>query len=245
MFTRLQKAWDKVTELWYTPYYLGLYGSQNYNIDTETSDFDYKCIILPTLNDLVYQNKPVSISVEFEGGLIDIKDIRTYIESAVKVNVNFIEILNTDHYLWDPEIRKFFKPLLDELGNQYLRATMWMIMQKFTALKHPYPSKEYELATFWYDPKQLCHIIRLRHLMERYLRWNYSYDHQGIERDMLMSFKRWVATLDRAEELAKWEISIAEQLLLEYKKEDIYDTKYRLIEFSREIVKNNILKNAR
>lgn len=40
--------------------------------------------------------------------------------------------------------------------------------QKFHALRHPFPSKLDVIERFGYDPKQLCHIIRLALLMERY-----------------------------------------------------------------------------
>lgn len=73
------------------------------------------------------QTKPTSKIYEYQGGQIEVKDIRNYIESAVKVNVNFIELLSTP-YFYSPDmenamkLRSFFKPLLDEQGEIYLRA---------------------------------------------------------------------------------------------------------------------------
>lgn len=239
----LKWAWNKVKELWYNPYYLWLYGSQNYNLHTEKSDFDYKCIILPTLEDLVRQKKPVSETIEFEWGQIDLKDIRTYIESAVKVNVNFIEILSTDFYLWNPQLRMAFTPLLKELWNQYLRACLWMIEQKYHALEHPYPSKEYEIKTYWYDPKQLCHIVRLYLLMDRYLKWNYDYIHKWKERDWLLTLKSWSKTLEEARLLAEEYKKIAKELVDNYKWVDTYVNKRLLINISENIIIDNIRKN--
>ena len=37
-----------------------LQGSQNYGLDYEGSDIDTKCIVLPTLEDLIFNRKPVS-----------------------------------------------------------------------------------------------------------------------------------------------------------------------------------------
>lgn len=37
----------------YQVIYIGLYGSQNYNLDDELSDIDCKAIILPSLHDMV------------------------------------------------------------------------------------------------------------------------------------------------------------------------------------------------
>lgn len=40
----LQEAKEAVEKLWYEVYYIWLYGSQNYNLDTEKSDYDYLLI---------------------------------------------------------------------------------------------------------------------------------------------------------------------------------------------------------
>ncbi len=121
-------------------YYVAVYGSQNYNLDTTESDFDYKAIIIPTLEQLIQETKPFSSTYEFEGGQVDVKDIRVYIDSAVKCNINFIEILNTPFYLGGTELRKYFLPLQHELGSLYLKACYGMILEKQQALRHPYPS---------------------------------------------------------------------------------------------------------
>ncbi len=34
-----------------------LIGSQNYNLDDQHSDFDYKCFVVPTYEDIYYSNK--------------------------------------------------------------------------------------------------------------------------------------------------------------------------------------------
>ncbi len=245
MKERLERAWNKVIELWYTPYYLWLYWSQNYNLDTEESDFDYKCIILPTLDDLVNQTKPTSIIIDFEWWQIEIKDIRNYVESAVKVNVNFIEILSTPHYLWCPDIRKFFEPLLNELWTQYLRACMWMIMQKYHALERPFESKLKEIEKFWYDPKQLCHIVRLRTIMERRVcdTPSLSFTHEWDEKDCLLLLKKWHFWLDSARLIAKSNIEKAESILADYKWVDTYKTKEEMIKWSRELIIKNIRLN--
>ena len=94
---KLKEAYDELSKE-YNVFYIALYGSQNYNLQTENSDLDFKAIIIPTLEDLVNQNKPTSKVYMYDWGQIEVKDIRNYIESAVKVNVNFIELLNTEYY---------------------------------------------------------------------------------------------------------------------------------------------------
>ena len=61
----------------YKVIYIGLYGSQNYNVDDEKSDIDCKAIILPTLHDVIFR-KVTSTTIECENGSIDVKDLITF-----------------------------------------------------------------------------------------------------------------------------------------------------------------------
>jgi len=63
----------------YNVIYIGLYGSQNYNLDDEESDIDAKAIILPSLHDIIFR-KVTSKVVECEKGNIDVKDLLTEFE---------------------------------------------------------------------------------------------------------------------------------------------------------------------
>lgn len=230
-----------VQSLWYNVFYVALYGSQNYGIDTPASDFDWKAIIIPSLEDLVSQTKPVSKVYEYQWWQIEVKDIRNYIESAVKVNVNFIELLSTPYYYSNDktkarELRSYFKKLLDEQGEIYLRACMWMIIQKLHALSHPYPSKLEVLEKFGYDPKQLCHIIRLHQLMVRYTQGNYSFLHEGQERDLLMKIKAGMVSNAKAWQIANAYVLEAEGIVKRYTKPRVFRAKKSLIEFSRKVI---------
>ena len=70
----------------YDPVFISLYGSQNYNCDTKDSDHDYKAIVMPTLDDFVFNKKPVSTIVDYENGLCDVKDIRLMFHQFKKQN---------------------------------------------------------------------------------------------------------------------------------------------------------------
>lgn len=238
---RAKEVYEYVQSQWYRVFYVALYGSQNYNIDTPTSDFDWKAIIVPSLEDLVNQHKPTSKVYEYQWGQIEVKDIRNYIESAVKVNVNFIELLSTE-YFYSPDmenamkLRSFFKPLLDEQGEIYLRACRWMMEQKFHALRHPYPSKLGVLAEFGYDPKQLCHIVRLNMIMGRYSYGNYSFSHEGEERDFLINIKKWMVFNNEVDEYAAAMMLEADGYIKRYNKKPTFNAKYSLIKFSRDVI---------
>lgn len=224
----------------YNVFYIALYGSQNYGIDTEHSDLDFKAIVIPTLEDLVNQTKPVSKVIEYSWGQVEVKDIRNYIESAVKVNVNFIELLSTPYYYgFHPKIeefRSFFKPLLDEQGIIYLRACYGMVMQKVHALRHPFPSKLEVIEKFGYDPKQLCHIQRLNILMDRYTKWDYSFIHRWLQKEQLMVLKSLKFNEVEVDIIVSDNLWQAEKIILNYTKLPTFETKHKLIKFSRDLI---------
>lgn len=237
----IEECRNKCKENWHNVFYIALYGSQNYNIDTISSDYDFKAIIIPTLEDLVSQKKPVSTVYAFDWGQLEVKDIRNYIESAVKVNVNFIELLNTQffwasNYEEAEKFRSCFKPLLDEEGEIYLRACRGMVLQKFHALRHPFPSKEEVLKKHGYDPKQLCHIIRLTWLMQRYIKGDYSFFHHDVERDWLIDVKYGMYKNEQVDEIAKKYIDECDKIISSYNKIPSFNTKYELINFSRNLI---------
>ena len=76
-----------------------LFGSQNYNFSTPTSDIDAKAIYVPTYEEMVSLKEPISKVYETETGNIEIKDIRLMWKMWKKQNINFVEILFTNYYL--------------------------------------------------------------------------------------------------------------------------------------------------
>ena len=61
----------------YKVIYIGLYGSQNYNLDDEESDIDVKAIVLPDLQDII-RRKAVSTFFECENGYLDVNYLLTF-----------------------------------------------------------------------------------------------------------------------------------------------------------------------
>ena len=70
-------------------------GSQNYNLDIYTdeykSDIDTKAIVIPSLEDVVMNKKPISTThILSNNEHLDIKDIRLYFDAFKKQNINFV-----------------------------------------------------------------------------------------------------------------------------------------------------------
>ena len=154
-----------------------LYGSQNYNLDYEDSDIDLKAIVVPTINDIVFNNKPISTSIEIPDGLCDIKDIRLMVQSWRKQNVNFMELLFTEYSYVNPLFYEFFRPLLaaretivrynEKRAVDCLRG---FVYEKYYRLFKDTPSQHDEVTKYGYAAKQLVHMERLASLLEHYMK---------------------------------------------------------------------------
>lgn len=164
----------------YEVVYVALYGSQNYGLETPKSDLDFKAVVVPTLDDIVFGRRLVSTTHEFDidgvQGLVDVKDVRAMCSCWRKQNVNFIELLFTEYYYVNPIYTEEIRALrnnaeyiahLDEA--KALSCMVGMAKEKYAALFKPYPSQKEVVEKYGYAAKQLHHIHRLRALMSDYI----------------------------------------------------------------------------
>lgn len=154
-----------------------LYGSQNYNLDYEGSDIDLKAIVIPSINDIVFNNKPISTTIDIPDGLCDIKDIRLMVQSWRKQNVNFMELLFTEYSYVNPLFYEFFRPLLaaSETIVRYnekraVDCLRGFVYEKYYRLFKDTPNQHDEVAKYGYAAKQLVHMERLASLLEHYMK---------------------------------------------------------------------------
>lgn len=160
----------------YTPFATMLYGSQNYNLATPTSDVDTKAIVLPSFGNFALRQKWLSEELTMpDNSLSIVKDIRGMFGNFLKSNINFLECLYTPYVVVNPAYATFHAELAahrDFIANasplRVLHAAAGMASQKYHALEKPFESKAAVLAKFGYDPKQLCHLARLRFFMQTY-----------------------------------------------------------------------------
>ena len=195
---------------------LCLQGSQNYGLDIYTdeykSDIDTKVIIIPSLEDVVMNRKPISTTYVLPNNEhLDIKDIRLYFDNFKKQNINFLEILFTNYYLVNPKYEDLWQLLVyfrEEIAhynkNAALRCMAGMSMEKRKALCHPYPSIIDKIEKYGYDGKQLHHIIRMYNFITCYA-LNGTFE-QCLEflpqRDEMMKAKLNEYSLEEAIEMA-------------------------------------------
>lgn len=154
-----------------------LQGSQNYGLDYKGSDIDTKCIVLPTLEDLIFNRKPVSTThVLPNEEHLDLKDVRLYFQTFRKQNLNFMEILFTKYKIVNPTYEPMWNRLIEnnEQIARYnpvgaVKTMKGIAMEKYHAMEHEYPSKVELIARIGYDPKQLHHLMRVKEYLERYI----------------------------------------------------------------------------
>lgn len=154
-----------------------LQGSQNYGLDYEGSDIDTKCIVLPTLEDLIFNRKPVSTThVLPNEEHLDLKDVRLYFQTFRKQNLNFMEILFTKYKIVNPTYAPYWNQLIEnnEQIARYnpvgaVKTMKGIAMEKYHAMEHRYPSKVDIIDKWGYDGKQLSHLIRVDEYLARYI----------------------------------------------------------------------------
>ena len=157
---------------------LALQGSQNYGLDYEGSDVDTKCIITPTFREIALNKKPLSTThIRENDEHIDLKDIRLYIQTFRKQNLNFLEILYTPYFYLPNEN---FVPIWGDLVERReeithydrvrsVKSMVGIASEKYFAMEHHYPARMKWIHKFGYDPKQLCHLLRVSEYLKRYI----------------------------------------------------------------------------
>lgn len=191
---------------------LFLQGSQNYGLEIPGSDVDTKLIVVPSFMDIALNRKPVSTThVRENNEHIDWKDIRLYMETFRKQNLNFLEILFTDYFIMNPEYASQWMRLVEQ-REQIARMNVWravksmkgVAMEKYFAMEHEYPSKVDVLAKFGYDPKQLHHLLRVEEYLERYINGEpYKDCLKPTDPGYLIDIKIGVMGLEEAREVGK------------------------------------------
>lgn len=234
---RLQEHYNEALEYFPEDRIVGIFlqGSQNYGLDYEYSDVDTKLIVTPTFEDIAMNLKPVSTThVRENEEHIDFKDIRLYIQTFRKQNLNFLEILFTPYKIVNPTYEEQWNRLIEyneEIAryNPYLavKSMKGIAMEKYHAMEHEYPSKIEILAKFGYDPKQLHHLFRVEEYLERYINGEpYKDCLISKQSEYLKAVKTGCHTLGDARWMGKVAIDRIEQMCNEFtnKIPNEYDT---------------------
>ena len=238
-----------------------LHGSQNYDLDLPDSDVDTKLIVLPSFKEIALAEKPVSIThIRANDEHTDWKDIRLYMETFRKQNLNFLEILFTDFKMINPDYEPFWKILeCNREGiarmNPYraVKSMQSIAKEKYHAMEHRYPAKADIIDAYGYDGKQVHHLIRVDDYLGRYIageRYEDCLKPTPSKRPRMMDYKMLdKIPLEEAREEAKLVLAHVDAMAAEFcaEHEDKEDPVYRelLQEVSYMIMRKSMEKELR
>ena len=254
---RMEEHMDEALTLFSEDRIVGLFlqGSQNYGLDLPTSDVDTKLIVVPTFKDIALNRKPVSTThVRENDEHIDLKDIRLYIETFRKQNLNFLEILFTDYFLVNPLYAEQWLRLVcarEQIArmnpHRAVKSMNGVAMEKFHAMEHPYPTKLDLIEKYGFDGKQVHHLIRVDDYLTRYIAGESYKDclrpsEHLIER--MMAYKRHEIPLAEAREEAKEVLAHTTEIADEFCRHVAPDEEDPAMRALLEDVSYNIMKIA-
>lgn len=152
-------------------------GSANYGLDYEGSDVDTKMLVTPSFDEIITEEKPKSeLLVRKNDEHTDVKDLRLFCDVILNQSINFLEILFTDYRIINPTYEEEINILTENAEKiahydtvKAVKSMYGIILQKSFALEHKYESKVGIIDKFGYDPKQLCHVLRINEFMKRYI----------------------------------------------------------------------------
>ena len=179
IMARLREHYNEALEYFPKERIVGIFiqGSQNYELDYEYSDIDTKLIVVPSFEDIVLNRKPVSTThIRANEEHIDFKDIRLYMETFRKQNLNFLEILFTPFKIINPMYEAEWERLVEAREfiahmNEYraVKSMKGIALEKYHAMEHRYPAKADIIDKYGYDGKQVHHLMRVDDYLGRYI----------------------------------------------------------------------------
>lgn len=198
-----------------------LQGSQNYGLETMSSDVDTKLIITPTFEDIAMNRQPISTThIRADNSHTDWKDIRLMLQTFRKCNLNFLEILFSPYYIINPLYAEEWNLLLqnNELIANYdpckaVKTMYGLARRKYEQMEHESPSHHDDIEKFGYSPKELHHLLRIEEYVERYIAGE-PYKDCLISKlpDYLISVKQGCYTLGDARWIANCSMSHIEEM---------------------------------
>lgn len=254
----LELALNRIDSKEYDWFVICAQGSMNYDLMDEESDVDTKLLVVPSLENIALNRKPISKTMILENKEhCDVKDIREYFKIVRKMNVNFVEIFFTDYYVVNPryadlwmELQRRREEIARANSYRFLKACKGMVHEKAHALCHPYPSKLNLLEEYGWDGKQLCHAMRIHAFAKHFLYHNEDYKDclvlSGLH-TLLMEIKRnqYPKTKELAEYMMDRLVEMMDKFEAEWNKNHKDEFYAPVSEFLDEILVETISRNVK
>lgn len=253
IFERLQSDYDYCVAHGYEVVGVFLFGSQNYKVDTPTSDIDVKALVIPSLDDIIFGKIQISEKVKRDNGELVIYDIVNMHQSIIKQAINFVEILFTEYKIMNPEYEHLYAPMFENNERiaalnkfKVLRCSLSMAQNKNKQLLHTVPSNEQRMELLGWDYKALAEILRLYDFFATryYDRKSYKDSLVSKNSEKLVLMKQGITnfTEDTALEMATKVIARMSHLTDKYTDEHGEVIDEEAVEIINEVTKNVVLK---
>lgn len=161
--------------------FMGLFGSQNYKMDSETSDFDLKAVILPTLDDFVEEHTKIHQVLTYPYGLIEVVDLKTFVGQLIKNSPNYLEILFSEAFWCNPYYASDVQWFLDNRERiahineeQQLKAFSGVFYNCLIDCFKEKESRHETLEKYGFASKQLAYSLRAMYMYKNYLTLPYE-----------------------------------------------------------------------
>ena len=141
-------------------------GSHNYDLDTPTSDVDTKFLAIPSLDQLLYKSPTNYLHVMRDNGEhTEVKDIRSYVHTMLKQNINFVETLYAQVVYVNPKYKQYWDMMVDMRDAisscnpiAAVKCMQGMAHQKRKDMVTETPGRAESIQLFGYDKKSFHHI---------------------------------------------------------------------------------------
>lgn len=174
-----------------------LVGSHNYNLNTETSDKDYKFFAFPTFEDL-YKNTKYVKSIVSDSVDYTVHDIRELPKLLWKGNINFLEVLVSQEMYVDESLQGVLNrdDFLVMNKGVFFDACRGTAKQKISKLHKYSENNQFMEEKFGYNTKEACHALRVLWTLENYELLEFKdfksaiyFDVGDCSRDILLAIK--------------------------------------------------------
>lgn len=165
-------------------------GSMNYNLDTPDSDIDSKLLTIPSLKQLINDDRNNYLhEMSDNGEHVEVKDIAIYMKTILKQNINFVETLFAKGVIvnpkyqdeWDKLVR--YREKIARYDEEHaIKCMVGMMEQKRKDMVTPTPGRMESFNKIGYDAKSFYHLFRLFKFLDDYV-YGLDYEYCLMEYD--------------------------------------------------------------
>lgn len=196
------------------PLWGSIFGSWNYNLNTEGSDMDVRLYTQPTFDDLYEGERYVEKICEKDKDDYDFHDIRRLPNLLFKANITWLENLYSDYQMiCNDGINKIID-MRDEIVVMNIpkmySTTIGHVEKKIKLVRKGHGTKSTQgmVDKIGYDTKELVHAIRMVDFVKRFHANGFNnfgecLKYTGQERENMLEYRNGRYSKDEALELMK------------------------------------------